>query len=64
MLALDQLGGDEIKFPAEQRIAGIDPSQRGGVQPFADVFPVPGLPARTLAKTFQQAIHIQHGQAI
>ena len=55
-LALDQFGGDVIQLLAQRRVAGVDPGQRRGVQPFADVLAVPGLAARPFAVPFQQAV--------
>ena len=63
-LALAQFGGHVIELLAQRRIAGVNPRQRGGMQPFADVLAVPGLPARTLAVAFQQARRVELHQAI
>ena len=63
-LALDQFGGHVIELLAQGRVAGVDPGQRGGVQPFADVLAVPGLPARAFAIALQQARRVQLHQPV
>ena len=54
-LALAEFRHGVIELRAQGRIAGVNPRQRGGMEPFADVLAIPGLPARTLAVAFQQA---------
>ncbi len=63
-LALNEFAHGAIELGAEFGIAAINPGQRGGVNPFADVFAVPCLPARPLAKTFQQSFRIDGEQPI
>ncbi len=58
LLALDQLGRGVIQLSAQSRIAGVSPSQRGGVHPFADVLTNPGMGPRPMTKPGQQWFQI------
>ena len=63
-LALHQFGDGGIEFLAQCRIAGVDPGQCGGMQPFADMLSVPRLAARPFAVAFQQAVRVNLHQPV
>ncbi|MEI8166867.1 MAG: hypothetical protein WCG26_10825 [Chloroflexales bacterium] len=61
---MDEGGGGGVELGAERGIAGVDPGEGGGVQPFADVLAIPGLPAWALAVTLQQAVGVDPCETI
>ena len=63
-LGLEEPGGDPIELGAEGRIAGVDPCEGGGVEPFAHMLAIPLVHPRAVAIADQEAILIDDEQAV
>ena len=62
-LTLDQFSRCVIQFLAQFSVTGIDPSQRGCMQPFADMLAIV-RPAWPIAITPEQAVRVNLHQPV